>query len=184
MGRLSSIKRLPAEVKAHIDKLIRWDKFTLDEIVEAIRAEYPDLKEVPSRITLWRYQQATKKMIEEVRNIQLMSESIVSEVGENFDDKTIGLLTALTTNMTTNAVMGKLGKDEVATKEVLELAKATNQAIAAHSKSLETRQKIEKAAQEKLIAKQKAKLDELGKSGEVSQEVLNKVIKAAYGIEI
>jgi nicotinamidase-related amidase len=41
-----------------------------------------------------------------------------------------------------------------------------------------------KLKMEKLIAEQKEKLEELGKSGEVDRAVLNKVIKAAYGLEV
>ena len=41
---------------------------------------------------------------------------------------------------------------------------------------------IEEAARKKLIAEQRAKLDELGKSGAVSPEVLAQVIKAAYDL--
>lgn len=184
MGRQSSIKRLPSEVKHHIDKLLRWDKFTLDEIIDSIRAEYPDLEAVPSRMAIWRYQQVVKKMVDDQRNIQAMSDTLVAELGENFDDKTVALLTNMMTNLASNAVMGALGKDEVASKELLELAKATNQAIEASSKSLKVRQAIKKAAQEELITAQKAKLNELGKTGGVPQEMLAKVIKAAYGLEI
>lgn len=184
MGRQSSIKKLPQEVKTHLDKLLRWDKFTLDEILDSIRAEYPQhAEELPSRTAIWRYQQTTKKMIEDQRNIQAMSETLVAELGESFDDKTTALLSSMMTNLASNAVMGALNEDKIAAKELLELARATNQAIEASQKSLKVRQAIEKSAQEKLIAQQKAKLNELGKTGEVPQEMLAKVIKAAYGLE-
>lgn len=183
MGRQSSIKKLPQEIKTHLDKLLRSDKFTLDEILDCIRAEYPDIEELPSRTAIWRYQQTTKKMIEDQRNIQAMSESLVAELGESFDDKTTALLSSMMTNLASNAVMGALNEDKIAAKELLELARATNQAIEASQKSLKVRQAIEKSAQEKLIAQQKAKLNELGKTGEVPQEMLAKVIKAAYGLE-
>lgn len=170
MGRQSSIKRLPSEVKHHIDKLLRWDKFTLDEIIDSIRSEYPELEAVPSRMAIWRYQQVVKKMVDDQRNIQAMSDTLVAELGENFDDKTVALLTNMMTNLASNAVMGALGKDEVASKELLELAKATNQAIEASSKSLKVRQTIEKAAQEKLLRAQEANLEKTAKAQGMSAE--------------
>lgn len=183
MGRISSIKKLPDEVKKLINKLIIDDKFTLDEIVEAINTEFPELETVPSRVAVWRHQQALKRMLDNQKSIESMSTTLVANLGDNFDDKTSALLANMMTNLASYAVMGALGKDEIASKELLELARATNQAIEASQKSLKVRRAIEQAAKDKLIAEQKAKLDQLGKSGEVPQEMLAKVIKAAYGIE-
>ncbi|HBN8473903.1 TPA: hypothetical protein L3709_006097, partial [Pseudomonas aeruginosa] len=50
------------------------------------------------------------------------------------------------------------------------------------SLSLKERQAVAKEARERLIEEQRAKLDELGRSGQVDQATLRKVIQAAYGL--
>jgi hypothetical protein len=64
------------------------------------------------------------------------------------------------------------------------LARASRAVIATRGMTLKQRQEIERIAREKLIAEQREKLEELGQSGEVDRAVLNKVIKAAYGLEV
>ena len=71
---------------------------------------------------------------------------------------------------------------EVDIEDVRKLARAAKDVLQARKVSLEERRSIEKEAREKLIGEQREKLDELGQSGEVDQDVLNKVIKAAYGL--
>ena len=64
------------------------------------------------------------------------------------------------------------------------LARAARAAIMTKSKAMENRDEIRRQAREELIREQREKLDALGKSGEVDQTILNKVIKAAYGLEV
>ncbi|MDE2470353.1 MAG: DUF3486 family protein [Bradyrhizobium sp.] len=54
MARKNSIVRLAAPVKAAIDTALKRDQFTLDEILDYLRPEYPS-ERLPSRSALGRY---------------------------------------------------------------------------------------------------------------------------------
>lgn len=56
MGKKSSIETLDPAVRVGIDGLLKVGRFTLDEILEQIRNEFPQA-EVPSRSALGRYSQ-------------------------------------------------------------------------------------------------------------------------------
>ena len=64
-------------------------------------------------------------------------------------------------------------------KNAAEIGKAS---VSQKKFTMEARAAIEEAARKKLQEKQRAKLDELGKSGAVPAEVLARVIKAAYDL--
>ncbi|PYA13910.1 small terminase subunit, partial [Pseudomonas aeruginosa] len=48
MAGKSSVNRLPPVVKAYLQKLLREDRMTLDQMIEDLRSRFPNEK-VPSR---------------------------------------------------------------------------------------------------------------------------------------
>lgn len=54
MARKSNIKRLPVPVRQHLERLLREDRLTLDELIADLRAKFPG-EEPPSRSSLHRY---------------------------------------------------------------------------------------------------------------------------------
>ena len=57
----SSIRKLDPEQRQFIEKLMREDNRTLDEMLDAIKKQFPDQK-TPSRSSLGRYRQSFDEM--------------------------------------------------------------------------------------------------------------------------
>ncbi len=187
---MSSIKKLPDDQRKFVEKLLREDRLTLNEMLDEIRAEFPAAT-IPSRSALGRAKQNFSAEAKRMRDIQAAAEVLGGEFGEDVDDKAGALLTQAITTLTTDIVLNELKNDgldplkpKIGIDDVGALARASRAVIATRGMTLKQRQEIERIAREKLIAEQREKLEELGKSGEVDRTVLNKVIKAAYGLEV
>lgn len=181
MGRKSTIHKLEPEVRSYIEKLLRADRLTLDEMITALQEKFPST-ETPSRSSLHRYQKGFNEMTASMREIETAAKIMVEELGEDAGGEIGGLLAQAVTTLATSAALKAHEKDDVSIAEIAELSRAARAAMQARTMSLKERLEIEKAAREKLIREQKAKLDELGKTGDVPAEMLAKVIKAAYDL--
>ena len=187
---MSSIKKLPDDQRKFIEKLLREDRLTLNEMLDEIRAEFPAAT-IPSRSALGRAKKNFSEHARKMREVQAAAEVLVAELGEDTDDKAGAFMVQGITTLINNLVLDRLAGDEedpnasieLSIKDALSLAKASRELTAARGMSIDQRQKIERIAREKLIEEQKEKLEELGASGEVDRNVLNKVIKAAYGLD-
>lgn len=182
MGRKSSITRKPEEVRATIDKLIRQDRFTLDEMLEYVREKH-GAGNAPSRAALGRYSKAQGEITRSLREIDTMSRAMVEELGESPDDRAGALLVQSVTTLAVKASFrAQEADDGTSIEEVRKLARAAKDVISARTASLKERQAIEAAAREKLQREQRAKLDALGASGAIDPAALALVMKAAYDL--
>lgn len=181
MAGKSSINRLPPMVKAYIQKLLRKDCMTLDEMLADIQSRFPNEK-APSRSALGRFKQGFDLLTEKARQHREQAEAFVGAFGEDASDKTGALLVEAISTLAYQAAMGAHEKDDVTTKEVAELARAAKNTMQARTLSIKERQAIEKAAQERLVREQQGKLDELGKSGALSVETLQRIRQEVYGL--
>lgn len=181
MPRKSSVTRLPADVKKHIERRLREDRLTLSELIADLQTEFPDVK-TPSRSALGRYGQAINEMIGHEREIGVAAEALVRELGENFDEKSGALLAQAVTTLASRAALSKLQSDEpLEISDVLDLARATKATQEARSLNLRERQTVAKLAREKLIEEQKAALDAANSHGGVSEET-RRAIREVLGI--
>ncbi|WP_025132396.1 phage protein Gp27 family protein [Pseudomonas sp. PH1b] len=181
MAGKSSINRLPPMVKAYIQKLLRKDCMTLNEMLADIQSRFPNEK-APSRSALGRFKQGFDLLTEKTRQHREQAEAFVGAFGEDASDKTGALLVEAISTLAYQAAMGAHEKDDVTTKEVAELARAAKNTMQARTLSIKERQAIEKAAQERLVREQQGKLDELGKSGALSVETLQRIRQEVYGL--
>ncbi|XKM14248.1 DUF3486 family protein [Orbaceae bacterium ac157xtp] len=181
MGRKSTIHKLEPEVRTYIEKLLRADQLTLDEMIVELQDKFPST-DTPSRSSLHRYQKGFNEMAASLKEIDVASRVLVDELGEGVGDKAGALLAQLVTTLTAKVAFKAHENDDITISEIADLSRAARAAMQARTMSLKERQEIEKATREKLIREQKEKLDELGKTGEVPAEMLAKVIKAAYDL--
>lgn len=177
----SSVNRLPPVVKAYIQKLLREDRLTLDQMLDDIRQRFPNEK-APSRSALGRFKQGFVELTEKARQQREMAEAFVGAFGEDASDKTGALLVEAISTLTYQAAMGAHEKDEVTIAEVSALARAAKATMEARTMSVKERQTIEKAAQERLVREQQGKLDDLGKTGALSPETLQRIRQEVYGL--
>ncbi|AJO79221.1 MULTISPECIES: phage protein Gp27 family protein [Pseudomonas] len=181
MAGKSSINRLPPMVKAYIQKLLREDRMTLDDMLADIQSRFPNEK-APSRSALGRFKQGFDLLTEKTRQHREQAEAFVGAFGEDASDKTGALLVEAISTLAYQAAMGAHEKDDVTTKEVAELARAAKNTMQARTLSIKERQAIEKAAQERLIREQQGKLDDLGKSGALTPDTLQRIRQEVYGL--
>ena len=180
MGRKSTIKRLEPEARKHLEKLLREDRHTLDELLVAMREKFPNAE--VSRSAIHRYSQGYEELVKDMREQQAIASLVVSELGENPDDKAGALLVQTITTLTNQVALTAAGKGEVDVETVRKLARAAKDVIAARRVDRQERLAIRQAARDELLAEQEARFKALGQSGEVDQDTLAKVITAAYGL--
>jgi hypothetical protein len=185
MGRKSTISRLAPGVRKYVEKLLREDRLTLDEMIADLRAKYPLLAQeggLPSRSAVQRYGAGFAEFSARQREIKEMASTFVGEFGEDMGDKTGELLAQMVTTMCTNAALDAQQRDDLSIKEVGDLARAARASMETRTLSLRERVALKEAARNELLQEQREKLTELGKTGAVAPEVLALVIKAAYDL--
>lgn len=182
MPRASKIKHLPPEQRRFVERLLRDDSLTLSEIFERAREEFPAIN--VSRSGIGRYKQQVDELAGRMRDIQAAGTALVSELGEDPNDRAGQLLVNAVTSLATHAALQANDPEskELSIKEVGLLARGARAVMETRKMSLAERQQIAKEAREGLQREQRVKLEELGKSGAVDKDVLAAVLKAAYDL--
>jgi len=169
MAGKSSINRLPPVVKAYIQKLLREDRLTLDDMLVDIQGRFPNEK-APSRSALGRFKVGFDELIDKARQQREMAEAFVGAFGEDASDKTGVLLVEAISTLTYQAAMGAHEKDDVTIAEVSALARAAKATMEARTLSVKERQAIEKATRERLLQEQAAELDNAVKAQGMTED--------------
>ncbi|MGQ2385112.1 phage protein Gp27 family protein [Acinetobacter ursingii] len=164
---MSKMKKLPEDQRKFIEKLLREDRLTLNEMLDEIRAEFPAAT-IPSRSALGRAKQNFAAEAKRMREIQAAAEVLVAEFGEDVDDKAGALLTQAITTLTTDVVLTQLKNDgsdpekpKIGIDDVGSLARASRAVIATRGMTLKQRQEIERMAREKLLKEQAERLEQI-----------------------
>ncbi|MGS1014101.1 phage protein Gp27 family protein [Rhodanobacter sp. UC4450_H17] len=165
MPRASSIKRLPDEQRRFLEKLIRADRHTLDEILAMARERFPEAT-VPSRSAIGRYSKQVSELAGRMRDIQAASTALVTELGEDPNDRAGQLLVQAVTTLATDAALKAQsdGDDGVSIKQIGELARGAKAVLQARKMSLAERQEIARLAREQLQAEQESNLQEVARA--------------------
>ena len=180
MGRKSTIKRLEPEARKYLEKLLREDRHTLDELLAAMREQFPAAE--VSRSAIHRHRVGFEEFMKGMREQQAMASVVVAELGENPDDKLGALLVQTITTLTNQVAMQTAGGEDVDVETVRKLARAARDVLAARRVDRQERLAIRQDARNELLAEQEERFKALGQSGDVDQDTLAKVIKAAYGL--
>jgi len=187
MGRKSSINRLPDAVKAHIEKMLASGRYTLDELIGELQSKFPGEAQLPSRSAVHRYGQKLERRLAAIRASTEAAKLIQAQAGDDKDARSEAL-TALVQTELFEAILALQDADDpdLDAGERLAMLSAAAKNIATLTRSSVNLKKfqseVEEATRKKLLEEQRAKLDELGKTGEVPAEVLARVIKAAYDL--
>ncbi|MCB8748358.1 DUF3486 family protein [Rhodoferax sp. U2-2l] len=184
MGRKSTISRLAPGVRKYVEKLLREDRLTLDEMIADLQAKYPELArsgELPSKYSMQRYGAGFAEFTARQREFRTMANTFVSEFGEDMGDKTGELLAQMVTTVCTNAAMGAQERDDLTIKEVGDLSRAARAAMETRTLSQRERLAAEEAGRQKLLEEQRAKLDAMGSKGGVTEDT-KRAIREALGI--
>lgn len=188
MGRKTSIDRLPAEVRARVQKHLRENRLTLRELIEDLQQEFPSLAatgELPSRSAVQRYSQGVREIVAHEREMTVAAEALVAELGDNFDAKSGALLaqavTTLASRRALQAIEDTANGEKMDISDVLDLARAAKTTQEARSLSLKERRSVADEARRKLLEEQSEKLKAMGTKGGVTEDT-KKAIREALGI--
>lgn len=183
MPRKSTIKLLPADQRRYLEKLIREDSHTLDEILALVRERFPGAT-VPSRSAVGRYSQNVAELAGRMRDIQAAGTALVSELGEDPNDRAGQLLVQAVTTLATHAALKATDTDadELSIKEIGMLARGARSVLEARKMSLAERQEIARMAREQLQAEQAEALKGVVKSGGMTAAAAAAIRKQVLGI--
>ena len=179
MGRTSSVKRLDPQARKFLEKLMREDRHTLDELLTAVRMKFPDAQ--VSRSSIHRHRAGYEELVKGMREQQAIASLVVSELGENPDDKAGALLVQTITTLTNQVALTAAGEGEVDVETVRKLARATKDVLAARRVDRQERLAIRQEARDELLAEQRAKLEAMPNKGGVTADT-KAAIREALGI--
>lgn len=162
MGRKSAVSRLDPTAREYLEKLLREDRHTLDELLAALQEKFP--KADVSRSGIHRYRAGFDEMLGRTREIQSAAGALVDELGDGVGDKAGALLAQAVTTLATHAALNAHQKDDLSVKEVTDLARAARAAMQARTMSLKEREAIEAHARRKLLEEQEANLQDVAKA--------------------
>ena len=180
MGRKSTVDKLQPEVRSHIEKRLRENRLTLDELINDLQDKFPST-EHPSRSALGRYRQNFDTMMEQVRQQEQMARIMVEELGENPDDKAGALLVQSVTTLANRVLFESQGDEDLDIEDVRKLARAAKDIMHTRKLSLEQRREVERLAREKLIAEQETKLEELRGTDGMSEQLEDRIRNVLLG---
>ena len=184
MARKSTVTRLPDEVRAFIEAQLAAGRMTLDELIAELQRRFPE-HALPSRSAVHRYGQKLERRLAAIRASTEAAKLIAESAGDDKDTRSEAL-TALVQSELFDAILALKEADDADPDERVQRLAAAARHIATLTRSSinlkEYQARAEEAARQKLIAEQREKLADLGKTGAVPQEVLARVIKAAYDL--
>ena len=184
MARKSTVTRLPDEVRSFIEGALAKGRMTLDELIAELQQRFPQ-HALPSRSAVHRYGQKLERRLAAIRASTEAAKLIAESAGDDKDARSETLMAMVQAGLT-DALIAMDDAEDAAPEERVKLLSKAGRDIAALSRSSvnlkEYQAKAEKAAREKLLAEQREKLADLGKTGAVPQDVLERVIKAAYDL--
>ena len=190
MGRKSNIDRLPPDVKKYIEGLLAQGRFTLDEMIADLRAHFPEQQAtgaLPSRAALHRYGPKLERRLIQVKVFSQAMESIDEHAGDKVDARSSGLIAIVQQELFDSVMMLQDASDpDVNQTERIRLLNDAARSLASLTRSSvqlkEYQGKMAAQIRAEVLAEQRAKLDDLGKTGAVAPDVLARVIKAAYDL--
>lgn len=168
MGRKSSIKRLDPKQRQFLEKLLREDRLTLSEIIDAVRRKFPT-EAPPSRSAVHRYKLSFEEMTGRMREIEAASKVLVAELGEDVDEKSGALLAQAVTTLATDAALRAHGNEKVSIEEVGKIARAARAAAQTSRVTRQEREAIEARARERVLKEQAANLQSVVKEGGLTE---------------
>lgn len=150
MGRKSSIKTLPKQILAEVDRLLRDEHATIDEVVEHLK----EMGFPRKRSAVGLYRQNIAKVGERMRRTQEITEALVKEMGPSaVEGKTGRLLVQILQSIVFEWLMAKT-EDEAAAADLKSgdlffLAKALKEMASAQKIDVERELKIREEAERK-----------------------------------
>lgn len=179
-GTPSRIRRMPAEQRGFVEKLLREDRHTLDEMLAVIRDRWPEA--AVSRSGLHRYKAGFDELAGRMREIDRAAQALVGELGEGIGDRAGALLANAVTTLATNAALRAQENPDIAVEDVRKMAVAAKNALDTRRLSLAERRTIAQEAREALLREQSKALESVVKSNGLSAETADALRRQLLGV--
>jgi hypothetical protein len=182
--RKSSVGRLPAEQRAFVERLLREDRLTLDEMITELQQHFPGEPAAElSRSALHRYSSGFAELTARMREIDRASQALVGEFGDSLGEKASTLLSNAVVTLVTDVALRQQEADEgVDVETARKLARAAKDAIDTKRLDVNVRKAIAAEAREALLREQSEKLDKAERSGTYDPATLKRIREDVYGI--
>lgn len=163
----SKVHRAP--YRGRLEQLLREDKYTLDEMVDIIRAEFPEAE--VSRSGLHRYEQAFQALSSRMREIDRAASSLVGEFGDSLGEKASTLLAnAVVTLVTDVALRQQESEEGVDVDTARKLARAAKDAIDTKRVDVNVRKVIAAEARERALREAATRIESAAQARGLSGE--------------
>lgn len=186
MGRKSSIRRLPDDVRSYIETRLAEGALTLDELIDDLRRRFP-AHELPSRSAVHRYGQKLEERLAAIRASTEAARLIRAQAGDREDARSEAL-TAMIQSELFESIMSlqAASNEEMDPGERVGLLSAAAKNIATLTRSSVALKKFQAEAEERarkqLLEEQREKLNALSSKGGVSVETMA-AIRESLGIK-
>jgi hypothetical protein len=193
MGRLSSIQRLPSEVREEISRL--REQHTLDEILAHLRTMGGPAAEV-SRSALGRHVKTLEKATEQLRRSRMLAESIGRTLGDASESQVASLNVQLLHSLINDVLMdaadedAEEGSDGAAARAMLRnpkaaalFAEAVDRLTKASRTNVEFLAKVEERAARKAVQQAAKAAETVAKSRGLSAETLDAIRAGILGVK-
>lgn len=168
MARKSSINKLPAPLQETLDRLIREQRFTLDEITAHMNQLGAEL----SRSAIGRHQQKVGAQMENFQKAREVAAVWVERFGEA-PGGDVGRLLIQMLQTVAFSHIGELSDSEAKQPNAMELmllSKALQSMVGAEKTSLERELKIRAAEREKILADVEKRVAETARAAGMGEE--------------
>jgi hypothetical protein len=175
------VHRLPADVRTYIGELLRADRHTLDEMLDAIRARFPAAE--VSRSGLHRYAAGEQQLFERMQAINKAADALIGGLGEGAGEKAGTLLAHAITATVTHAALRAQENDETSLADINKLALAANRALQGRKIATQERIQLRNEARAQLLREQSERLDETVRAQGMNEEQANFWRQKVLGIQ-
>lgn len=185
MGRKSTIARLPADVKTHIESRLAEGKLTLAELLDDLRQRFPaheQAGDLPSRSAVHRYGQKLERRLSAIRASTEAAKLIQAQAGDDEDARSEAL-TALVQTELFEAILSLQDADDpdadpadrvaMLSSAAKNIATLTRSSIGLKQFQAQVRARVQAAA---------ATVDKLAKSGGLSGDAAEQIRREILGI--
>lgn len=185
MARKSSIKTLPKQILAEVDRLLRDENATIDEVVEHLKGMGFPRK----RSAVGLYRQNIAKVGEKMRRTQEITEALVKEMGPSaVEGKTGRLLVQILQSIVFDWLMAKTDDEAAAADmksgDLFFLAKALKEMASAQKIDTDRELTVRKETAKEAAAAAEKAVKEAGKTHgfKLPPEALQAIREQVYGI--
>ena len=182
MSRLSSIDRLPEEVRERIGQLRREGR-TIDEIMAKL-AELVDAGEQPSRSAIGRHIKRIDVLGERIRASREMANALVDRLGDDGENKMLRLNAELMQSAVMNLLVGEDGEPvTLDAKDASFLATALQRIAGAAKTDADLTLKIREEAERKAKATAVKAAETVGKERGLSTDTIQAIRAHILGVK-